>query len=354
MNQLYSISRNLVMAVIMLLVFSSAHAQTRTIKGKVLDAGNNTPLPGANIVIAGSVQGTTSDANGNFSLSVPNSAQQIVVSFVGYIKKNVPITNASDYTISLSAEEGSLNEVVVIGYGSREKKDLTGAISTVSSKEISKSVAQAPELAMQGRMAGVFVSTPGGSPLARPQVRIRGVSTFGNAEPLYVVDGIPLTEYGSGTDNASGSVTRDIRGNVNVLSMINPNDIESMSVLKDASAAAIYGVRAANGVVLITTKKGARGTPKVDVSVSHSIQNVTKKLNMLDVSQFVALYREAYANNPNEAKNLPVQFDPTNAAYLGNKPTTDWPIPTTAFGYRAGTMPRVIMSQRVIPTRKAL
>ncbi|WP_460956839.1 SusC/RagA family TonB-linked outer membrane protein [Spirosoma litoris] len=327
MNQLYSISRNLVMVVTLLLVFSSAHAQTRTIKGKVLDAGNNTPLPGANIVVAGSIQGTTSDANGNFSLSVPNSAQQFVVSFVGYIRQEVPITNANDYTVSLRAEEGSLSEVVVIGYGSREKKDLTGAISTVSSKEISKSVAQAPELAMQGRMAGVYVSTPGGSPLARPQVRIRGVSTFGNAEPLYVVDGIPLTEYGSGTDNASGSVTRDIRGNVNVLSMINPNDIESMSVLKDASAAAIYGVRAANGVVLITTKKGARGTPKVDVSVTHSIQNVTKKLSMLDVPQFVALYREAYANNPNEAKNLPVQFDPGNAAYLGNKPTTDWQTP---------------------------
>ncbi|GAB3550876.1 TonB-dependent receptor [Spirosoma fluminis] len=315
------------MVVILLLLFSSTYAQTRTIKGKVLDAGNNTPLPGANIVIAGSIQGTTSDANGNFSLSVPNSAQQFVISFVGYIKKEVPITTANDYTVSLNAEEGSLSEVVVIGYGSREKKDLTGAISTVSSKEISKSVAQAPELAMQGRMAGVFVSTPGGSPLARPQVRIRGVSTFGNAEPLYVVDGIPLTEYGSGTDNASGSVTRDIRGNVNVLSMINPNDIESMSVLKDASAAAIYGVRAANGVVLITTKKGVRGTPKVDVSVSHSIQNVTKKLSMLDVAQFVALYREAYANNPNEAKNLPVQFDPANAAYLGNKPTTDWQTP---------------------------
>ena len=327
MNQPYSIPRNLVMAVILLLSSSSAYAQTRTIKGKVLDAGNNTPLPGANIVIAGSVQGTTSDANGNFSLSLPNSAQQFVVSFVGYIRKEVPITNASDYTVSLAAEEGSLSEVVVIGYGSREKKDLTGAISTVSSKEISKSVAQAPELAMQGRMAGVYVSTPGGSPLARPQVRIRGVSTFGNAEPLYVVDGIPLTEYGTGTDNASGSVTRDIRGNVNVLSMINPNDIESMSVLKDASAAAIYGVRAANGVVLITTKKGVRGTPKVDVSISHSIQNVTKKLSMLDVPQFVALYREAYANNPNEAKNLPVQFDPTNAAYLGNKPTADWQTP---------------------------
>ncbi|WP_460983220.1 SusC/RagA family TonB-linked outer membrane protein [Spirosoma fluminis] len=327
MNQPYSVSRNLVMVVILLLLFSSTYAQTRTIKGKVLDAGNNTPLPGANIVIAGSIQGTTSDANGNFSLSVPNSAQQFVISFVGYIKKEVPITTANDYTVSLNAEEGSLSEVVVIGYGSREKKDLTGAISTVSSKEISKSVAQAPELAMQGRMAGVFVSTPGGSPLARPQVRIRGVSTFGNAEPLYVVDGIPLTEYGSGTDNASGSVTRDIRGNVNVLSMINPNDIESMSVLKDASAAAIYGVRAANGVVLITTKKGVRGTPKVDVSVSHSIQNVTKKLSMLDVAQFVALYREAYANNPNEAKNLPVQFDPANAAYLGNKPTTDWQTP---------------------------
>ncbi|GAB4025931.1 SusC/RagA family TonB-linked outer membrane protein [Spirosoma gilvum] len=312
---------------LLLLLLGSAYAQNRTIRGKILDAGSNTPLPGANIVVAGSTQGATSDANGVFSLSIPNSAQRVVVSYVGFIRQEIAITNASDYTVSLKAEEGSLSEVVVIGYGSREKKDLTGAISTVSSKEISKSIAQAPELAMQGRMAGVFVSTPGGSPLARPQVRIRGVSTFGNAEPLYVVDGIPLTEYGTGTDNASGSVTRDIRGNVNVLSMINPNDIESISVLKDASAAAIYGVRAANGVVLITTKKGARGAPKVDVSISHSIQNVTKKLDMLDVPQFVALYREAYANNPNEAKNLPVQFDPANAAYLGNRPTTDWQTP---------------------------
>ncbi|GAB4019917.1 SusC/RagA family TonB-linked outer membrane protein [Spirosoma koreense] len=327
MNRLYPSPRTLLTVVVLLLFFGGAFAQSRTLKGKILDAGNNMPLPGANIVLAGSVQGTTSDANGNFSLSAPTSAQRFVVSFVGYLRKEVPITNASDYTISLTAEEGSLSEVVVIGYGSREKKDLTGAISTVSSKEISKSIAQAPELAMQGRMAGVYVSTPGGSPLARPQVRIRGVSTFGNAEPLYVVDGIPLTEYGSGSDNASGSITRDIRGNVNVLSMINPNDIESMSVLKDASAAAIYGVRAANGVVLITTKKGVKGTPKVDVSISHSIQNVTKTLKMLDVNQFTALYREAYANNPNEAKNLPVQFDPANAAYLGNRPTTDWQTP---------------------------
>ncbi|MPR35258.1 SusC/RagA family TonB-linked outer membrane protein [Salmonirosea aquatica] len=327
MNLLYRCLGTLLIGVGLLLLSGSTYAQNRILRGKVLEAGPNTPLPGASVIVAGSNQGTTTDANGTFSLSVPESAQQLVVSFVGYTRQEVPITNAGEYTVSLVSEESSLSEVVVIGYGSREKKDLTGAISTVSSKEISKSIAQAPELAMQGRMAGVYVSTPGGSPLARPQVRIRGVGTFGNAEPLYVVDGIPLTEFGSGTDNASGSITRDIRGNVNVLSMINPNDIESISVLKDASAAAIYGVRAANGVVLITTKKGAKGAPKVDFSLSHSIQNVTKKLNMLDVPQFTALYREAYANNPNEAVNLPAQFNPDSPNYLGNLPTTDWQTP---------------------------
>lgn len=327
MNRFYSGVGILVTAVLLLLFSQGTFAQTRVLKGKVLDEGNNSPLPGANVVVAGTVQGTTTDANGTFSLTVPTNAQRLVISFVGYVRKEIPITNAGDYSITLAADESTLSEVVVIGYGSREKKDLTGAISTVSSKDISKSIAQAPELAMQGRMAGVFVSTPGGSPLARPQVRIRGVSTFGFAEPLYVVDGIPITEYGAGTDNASGSVTRDIRGNVNVLSMINPNDIESISVLKDASAAAIYGVRAANGVVLITTKKGVKGSPKVDVSVTHSIQNVVKKLDMLDVAQFTKLYQEAYANNSNEANSLPVQFNPTSPSYLGNSATVDWQTP---------------------------
>ncbi|GAB2775930.1 TonB-dependent receptor [Rhabdobacter roseus] len=310
-----------------LLWTGESYAQDRTIRGLVTDLRENTPLPGATVTLAGTTQGTSTNAEGRFTLGGVGATGRLVISFVGYQPREIELTNASDYTIALSPDEKVLSEVVVIGYGSRERKDLTGAISTVSADEISKSVAQAPELAMQGRMPGVFVSTPGGSAFARPQVRIRGVSTFGNAEPLYVVDGIPLTEYGAGTDGSSGSVVADIRGPVNVLSMINPNDIESISVLKDASAAAIYGVRAANGVVLITTKKGARGAPKVDISVSHSIQNVAKRFDLLTVPQFTSLYQEAYANNVNEAANLPAEFSPANPRYLGNRETVDWQTP---------------------------
>ncbi|MCP9746412.1 TonB-dependent receptor [Lacihabitans sp. CS3-21] len=295
------------------------------IKGKVED-GKGVGLPGASITIKGSSKGTTTNVNGNFEIEVPSQNSILVFSYIGYQTKEILVGSQSNITISLNIDDRSLSEVVVIGYGSRDKRDLTGAISTVSSKEISKSVSQSPESAMQGRMAGVFVSSPGGSAFARPQVRIRGVSTFGYAEPLYVVDGIPLTEYGSGTDG-SGGLEGDIRGNVNVLAMINPNDIESMSVLKDASAAAIYGVRAANGVILITTKKGSKGSPKIDLSISSSFQNVPEKLNMLNVKQYTDLFVEAYSNNQNEAKNLPDVFKSGSPKYLGNSATYDWQTP---------------------------
>jgi TonB-linked SusC/RagA family outer membrane protein len=302
-------------------------AQDRQLTGRVLSSESNAGVPGATVALKGSTTGTITDASGNFRLNLPSGTTRIIVSSVGYETKEVAVGAATNLTITLTATASDLSEVVVIGYGSKEKRDLTGAISSVGAKDISKSIAQAPELAMQGRMAGVFVSTPGGSPNARPQVRIRGVGTFGNAEPLYVVDGVPLTEYGSGSDGAQQSVVSDIRGNVNVLSMINPNDIESISVLKDASAAAIYGVRAANGVVLITTKKGQSGAPRVEVSASAGVSNIVKKYDMLDTPQFVALYREAYANNPNEAKNLPGVFNPSDPNYLGNSATYDWQTP---------------------------
>ncbi|MBC7922420.1 MAG: carboxypeptidase-like regulatory domain-containing protein, partial [Ferruginibacter sp.] len=302
-------------------------AQDRQLTGRVQSSETSSGVPGASITLKGTTTGTISDANGTFRLNLPSGTSRIVVSSVGYETKEVPVGSATNLNITLAVSASDLSEVVVIGYGSKDKRDLTGSVSSVGARDIAKSIAQAPELAMQGRMAGVFVSTPGGSPNARPQVRIRGVGTFGNAEPLYVVDGIPLTEYGSGSDGAQASVVSDIRGNVNVLSMINPNDIESISVLKDASAAAIYGVRAANGVVLITTKKGQNGTPRVEVSASAGMSNVVKRYNMLSTPEFVSLYREAYANNSNEAKNLPTVFDPANAAYLGNSPTYDWQSP---------------------------
>ncbi len=302
-------------------------AQDRVLSGRVTSGEDSAPVPAASVQVKGTNVGTVTDASGNYRLSLPARAVTVVVSSVGYETREITIGSATTLNVTLTPTASNLSEVVVIGYGQREKRDLTGAVSSIGSKDISKSISQAPELAMQGRMAGVFVSTPGGAPNARPQVRIRGIGTFGNAEPLYVVDGVPLTEYGSGSDGAQASVVSDIRGSVNVLSMINPNDIESISVLKDASAAAIYGVRAANGVVLITTKKGQRGAPRVEVSASAGVSNVIKKYDMLNTPDFVALYREAYANNPNEAKNLPTVFDPANAAYLGNSPTYDWQTP---------------------------
>jgi TonB-linked SusC/RagA family outer membrane protein len=233
--------------------------------------------------------------------------------------------------VVLAPDVTELSEVVVIGYGTRTKKDLTGAISVMEADEIEQAVEMTPEMAMQGRMAGVLVSSPSGMPNDRPTVRIRGVSTFGINDPLYVIDGVPITEFGSGFEQQQ-AVVRDIRGQVNVLSMINPDDIESISVLKDASAAAIYGVRAANGVILITTKKGKQARPKVDLNFRYGVANIPNTYDLLNVGQYTELYQEAYGNNPNET--LPGWFDPTSTGavppydkYLGDRPTVDWQDP---------------------------
>jgi TonB-dependent starch-binding outer membrane protein SusC len=296
----------------------------RTITGMVTSKEDGSPVPGVNVLAKGTTRGTVTDVNGKYSLSVPDNVNTLVFSYVGFETQEIALGTSNQINVTLVPDLKVLQDVVVIGYGEREKKDLTGAISAVKAEDIAKSIAVQPELAMQGRMTGVFVSTPGGAPNQRPQVRIRGVSTFGYAEPLYVIDGIPVTEFGSGVD---GGLVGDIRGNVNVLNLINPNDIESISVLKDASAAAIYGVRAANGVILITTKRGKEGRPKVEVSAQRGVQNVPKMFNMLDVPQYTALYQEAYANNPNEARTLPPEFVANGPSFLGNRPTVDWQTP---------------------------
>jgi len=316
--------------------FASAEASPHTsfyfqstIKGKVTSEADGEPLPGVSIIIKGTTTGTTTDLDGNYSIQA-NSGDILVFSYIGFMPQEQEVGNRSTINIALAEDLQALDEVVVIGYGERDKKDLTGAISSMGSDEIEKTVGMQPELAMQGRMTGVFVSTPGGSPNARPQVRIRGVGTFGFSEPLYVVDGIPLTEFGS--NPRPGTSDNDLRGNVNVLNLINPNDIESISVLKDASAAAIYGVRAANGVVLITTKKGKKGKPRLEINASYGVQNITDTYDVLNVDQYVNLYQEAYANfnanrAPDEQEPLLPEFDPNDPGYLGNLPTVDWQNP---------------------------
>ncbi len=262
----------------------------------------------------------------SFKYGIPdNSSEILLISYVGMETQEINVNGKASVNVVLKRFLSQQEEVVVIGYGTRQRKDVTGALSVVDSKEIAKSTSLTPELALQGRAAGVSVSSGGGDPQSRPTIRIRGVNTFGNAEPLYVVDGVPIFEGGNGiTEGGIG----DIRSPINIFSMINPQDIESITVLKDASAAAIYGVRASNRVILITTKKGAIGRPRVEFTVQYGIQNIPRTVSTLNTSQYFDLVREAYAANPEPGSTFEQKFGPrydqANALYAGSNPTTNW------------------------------
>ncbi|WP_211211975.1 SusC/RagA family TonB-linked outer membrane protein [Flexithrix dorotheae] len=305
------------------------------ITGTVTGAEDGEPLPGVSILIKGTSVGTTTDIDGNYTIQATEGAT-LQYSYIGYVTQEVQLGSQSVLNVALEADLAQLEEVVVIGYGTREKKDLTGAVGSMGSKDIEKSNSMTPELAMQGRMAGVLVTTPSGNPQDRPDIQIRGIGTFNNREPLYVIDGVPVWEFGSGFEGQGdeGARARDLRGPVNILTLINPSDIESISVLKDASAAAIYGVRAANGVILITTKKGREGSAKIDFNYKTGIKNIPKTYDLLGVPEYTALYQEAYRNNPNLLSTMPAVFNPSDTltrglydAYLGDKPSIDWQDP---------------------------
>ncbi|WP_028296117.1 TonB-dependent receptor [Olivibacter sitiensis] len=292
------------------------------IVGAVRDSLGN-PLGGVSVLVKGTRQGTSTDVDGRFQVQA-EKGNVLVFRYVGFLEREITVGEQRTIDVVLRAQTSALDEIVVIGYGQREKKDLTGAVSQITSEEITKQVNMSPQFAMQGRMAGVFVSNPGSSPFARPDIRIRGVSTLGFNDPLYVVDGIPLTEGG-----ASSTDGRDqtLRGNINVFNMINPNDIESISVLKDASATAIYGVRASNGVVLITTKRGSEGKPRVDLSMNYGVQNLYKRYDVASIQQYVDWSLEAINANPAYVKDQFYPFlDASSPHYLGNSPnySKDW------------------------------
>lgn len=298
--------------------------QSKTIKGKVTDS-SGLPLPGVSVVVKGTTNGIITDATGNYSLSNIPEGATLSFSFVGMKLEEIKIGNQTVLNVTLQEDSIGIDEVVAIGYGTRSKRDLTGAVSQINAEEITKQVNMSPQLSMQGKMAGVFVSNPGSDPNTRPTIRIRGVSTLGYNDPLYVVDGIPLTEGGA---TEGSSRVADLRGTVNVFNMINPNDIESISVLKDASATAIYGVRASNGVILITTKRGSAGKVKVNLTANYGIQNINNRYDVSTMDEFVAWNNEAWANNTSLQPNADYKkmFDANNPNYLGNSPnyTQDW------------------------------
>lgn len=240
-----------------------------TIRGKVLDAENGQALIGASLQIKGTNNGTQTDIDGNFSIVAPAN-ETLVVNYVGYQKQEVPINGQTLLNIRLRPETTQLDQVVVVGYGTQEKKEVTGSISSVKGEDIARQASQNPVSSLQGRVAGVQI-TNSGAPGASPQVRIRGTgSAFGGVEPLYVVDGIF----------------------VNDLSFLNPNDIESIDILKDASSASIYGIRAANGVVLVTTKKGKAGSMKVEYNGFVGAQIVTNRVPMASALKYAVLVNE--------------------------------------------------------------
>ena len=251
-------------------------AQTRTIKGEVTDAQNGDALIGATVMVEGGKNGTVTDFDGNFVLQVPSSAKKVKISYIGYLDKVVTISD--NMKVKLESDSQTLTDVVVIGYGTARKSDLTGSVATVKAKDFNKGLVSSPEQLINGKVSGVQIMSNSGSASAGSTIRVRGgASLNASNDPLIVLDGVPL-EQGGISGNSS-----------NFLSMINPSDIESMTVLKDASSTAIYGSRASNGVIIITTKKGQQGGLKVNFNTTNSVQTRAQMVDMLDYDDFVSV-----------------------------------------------------------------
>ena len=267
--------------------FGVLSAQSRQIYGKIIDAKDHSSLSGVTVTLKGSRGNALSSADGSFNIKVGPKATGLRFSYIGYDDLEVPIDAGTDpLVISLVPSQKALSEVVVVGYGKALKKDITGAIAQVNAKDIENFPAPSFESAIQGKAAGVVVTSGSGKLGQAIQINIRGISSISaSSQPLYVVDGLPVT---------TASMSDGTNDDTNPLADINPNDIESVEVLKDASAAAIYGARAGNGVVLITTKKGKSGQKTViELNTSHSTSNPARKWHFLDAKQYIRLIRQA-------------------------------------------------------------
>ena len=326
-------------ALVLILVFMAllmipllAHADVAN--GVVIEAGTDEPIIGASILEQGTTNGTITDFDGNFTLNVAPGAT-LVVSYVGYKSQTLPA--GTNLRIQLAEDSEVLEEVVVTGYTTQRKADLTGAVSAVSAKDLEKQQENNPMKALQGKVPGMNI-TADGSPSGAAMVRIRGIGTLNDNDPLYIIDGVP-TKSG--------------------MHELNPNDIESIQVLKDAASASIYGSRAANGVIIITTKKGAEGKIRVDLDASVAVQSYTNRMHVLDAKQFGQVMWQAYVNdnmNPNtnalgyhydwgyNAQGYPMLNAITMSKYLDDAGTvpaanTDW--------FKETTRPGVIQNYNV-------
>ncbi|MAQ76418.1 MAG: SusC/RagA family TonB-linked outer membrane protein, partial [Aquimarina sp.] len=273
----------------------SFYAQS-TVQGTVTDAGTGQPIPGVNIIVQGTSNGSTTDFDGNYSITNVNNGDTLVFSYVGFVPQEIPFTGQGRINIVLQEDAAELEQVVVIGYGTTRKKDLTGSVALITAEDFNTGNNVTPENLVNGRVAGVTINTQGG-PAGNSEIRIRGgASLNASNDPLIVVDGLPLND------------PRDLsNGSRSILSTINPNDIESFSVLKDASAAAIYGNRGANGVIIITTKRGKKKL-QVSLDSNTTVETLTDKVDVFSANEFRSFVQA----------NFPDRVD-----LLGNA-NTDW------------------------------
>jgi TonB-linked SusC/RagA family outer membrane protein len=290
-------------------------AQSGIITGRVTGADTKEGLPAATVAVKGTTRGVITDAQGNYSLATEAADSILIFSFVGYETQEVAIAGRSVINVIMPVKQSTLGEVVVIGYGTVRKSDLTGSVSSVKSKDLVKVTSVNPEESLQGKVAGLQVTNTSGAPGAAPVVRIRGVGTFNNSSPIYVVDGVIL-------DN---------------ISFLNSGDIASMEVLKDASATAIYGSRGANGVIIVTTKSGIKGStkPVFNFSTEFSLQNLAKKIDLLNGKEFAIITNEIVPGSYNNVDVVPntdwqsLVFHPapmynTQFSIAGTTPKTDY------------------------------
>jgi TonB-linked SusC/RagA family outer membrane protein len=273
----------------------------RAVSGKVTDE-NGGSIAGANVTVKGTTVGVMTDANGKFSLTLPENAKTLVISFVGYLPQEVNIGNSSTISVTLIPDTQSLSEVVVVGYGSQKKSDLTGSISSVKGTDLVRLPSIRSDEALQGRAAGVVVTNNDGAPGGVATIRIRGGNSItGGNKPLVVIDGF------QGGD----------------LSSLNPNEVESIEVLKDASATAIYGSKGANGVIIVTTKSGKTGAPIVDYSYSFGVQSIVKKIDLLNGPEYARM-QNTWKATQNLYGNPVLPFTDAQIADLDKTGGTDW------------------------------
>lgn len=293
------------------LVMYASFGQEVTVSGVVISASDQMPLPGANIVVKGKAIGASANFDGEYTLNVPSTQETLVFSYQGFKTQEIPVDDQTSIDVTLQEDAAQLDEVVVIGYGSSKRKDLTGSIASIKSEDLAATKATTADEFVQGRVSGLLLTQTSGQPGGATSVRIRGSSSINASnEPLYVIDGFPVDNSSSGAANVAEGPS------LNPLSTISPNDIESIDVLKDASATAIYGSRGANGVIIITTKRGTSGKAQINYETYLGINTVTKKLDLLNAKQFAFYYNEAGYNGSGDPRFY------SNPAKFGKG--TDW------------------------------